>query len=293
MWAKTFDVGKDILSATSDGTTGGITCQLGNAVDSTADRDAAEIWGPPGYYAVPAAPTKNKPSCQAFAIRGSDRARVIGTRDSRDAAVVGNMVAGDRIIAGGFPSQSRVSVRFDGSVTLGTTDDNTADGNAVYYRVSALESRFWSPWGSQVHDATGYHARTFHGAKLDLGGLGLPSPFSAFGSMGSMSADMLFFNGALVSLGLDQGQTQAIVQALPLQTVLAALASSLTALEGFLTTAGAALTTGGGTGTLVSLSTGETAAGAALTSAAAAFTAAIAALATITTACATKATVAA
>ena len=56
---------------------------------------------------------------------------------------------------------------------------------------------------------------------------------------------------------------------------------------------GAALTTGGGTGTLVSLSTGETAAGAALTSAAAAFTAAIAALATITTACATKATVAA
>ena len=88
-------------------------------------------------------------------------------------------------------------------------EDNTATGNAVYHRVSPTEERFWSPWGSRVHDHTGLHERTFHGAKLDLGGLGLPAPFSAFGSMGSMSADMIFMQGALVSLGLDQGLTMA------------------------------------------------------------------------------------
>lgn len=292
-WSQFFDVGKDILVATADGTTGGITCQTGNAVDSTANKDSAEIWGPAGYYAVPANPTKGKPSCQALILKCSDYDVVFGTRDPRDAAVVGNLSPGDRVVAGGYPSQSRLHVKFDGSVSLLTTDDNTATGNAVFYRISAKESRFWSPWGSQVHDATGYHARTFHGAKLDLGGLGLPAPFSAFGSMGSLSADMIFMQGALVSLGLDQGLTMAVVQALPLQTVLAALATALTTLATALGTAGAALVTGGSGGTLPTLSTGESTAGAALNTASLAFSAAITALGTITTACATKATVAA
>jgi hypothetical protein len=266
-WSQYFDVGKDILSAEADANTGGITAQIGNATDSTADNDRAEMWSPPGFYAVPSAPTKGQPSTQAFAVRCSDHDIIVATRDPRDAKVIGNLKPGDRVIAGGFPAQSRLFVRADGSITALTTDDNTADGNSVYHRLSTTELRFWSPWGSQVHDQTGFHVRTWHGAKLDMGGLGLPAPFSSYGSFANMTAAIIRLNGAIVQLGQDQGNSQALVQATSLQTVMALVATALTAIETSLSTLGQPQS--------------------------AAITPAVAALATISSACATRAVTAA
>jgi len=277
-WSQFFDVGKDILEASANSTTGQITCQTGNSVDSTPSGEDDEIWAPAGYYAVPAAPTPGKPSCQSFKIKGSDYDICVGTRDPRDAKVIGNLKAGDRVIAGGYPSQSRCFVRADGSVSLVTTDDNTSDGNAVFYRVSPTEGRFWSPWGSQVHDHTGLHLRTWHGAKLDLFGLSLPAPFNAYGSMIGLQADIVTINAATLSLGRDQGLSSGAVLATQFQAVVATpMASAITALAAQLGAAGSALSSG---------NTG--AAGAALTSASGTLAAIIVALGTVSTACASK-----
>lgn len=257
-WSQMFDVGKDILSAEADPNTGAIIGQIGNATDSTADSDRFELWGPPGYYAVPAPPTAGQPSCQAVALRCGDHDIVIGTRDPRDAKAIGNLKPGDRAWCAGFPGQGRLYLRADGSVCLLTKDDNTPTGNDVYFRVEPEEMRFWSPWGSQVHDHSGWHLRTFHGAKLDLGGLGLPAPFSSFGSFANLTAAIIRINAPVVQLGQDSGNSQALAKVTTLATQLALVTTALADLA----TAVGAFT---GSGTFPGLAAAVTAIGAAAT----------------------------
>lgn len=227
-WTQFFDVGKDILSAEADSQTGGIIGQLGNATDSTADSDRFEMWGPPGYYAVPAPPTAGQPSTQAFAIRASDHDLVIAVRDSRGAKVVGNLKPGDRCIASELGS-ARALVRADGSVTLSTKDDN-ATGNDVYARVAPDGFLFWGPLGSFRSDTTGFHARTWHGAKLDMGGAGIPSPLAVYSSFVSVTANIIRLKGTLTQIGQDNGNSQALAQVTTLSAQLALLTTAVQSL---------------------------------------------------------------
>lgn len=131
VWSQLVDCGKDILSAGVDPATNVILCQTGNAVDSTADADASELYGPPGYYGIPANPTPGKPSCQPVTLKGSDRDMIIGTRDTRDSKIYGNLKPGERCIAAGFPAQGRILIKNNGAIVLYTTSDNTPGGTGV------------------------------------------------------------------------------------------------------------------------------------------------------------------
>ncbi len=234
IWAQLFDVGKDILVAAIDKVTGVITVQTGNATDLTADQDAAELWGPPGYYGLPANPTPGQASCQAVTMRAGDHDMVIGTRDTRDSSVYGNMKPGDRAICAGYPAQNQVLLKAsDGSINLLTTDDNTANGNTVQLRLAPLERRFWSTWGQELHDPTGWHLRTWHGGSIDVTGLGLPAPLSSLGlkSVINLSADCINLDASLLSLGRNNGgNAQPVVQATPLQGVMAVVGTAITSI---------------------------------------------------------------
>jgi hypothetical protein len=278
------DIGKDALSSVIDPTTGAILVQLGNATDSTPDADSAEMWaGAPGFYGLPAPPTPGNSSSQHVTLKDSDRDKIIGCRDIRDAAVYGNLNAGDRVMTAGFPGAARQFVRIDGSVTSLTTDDGTNTGNVVFARIASNytdqsgnpalggEWRYYAPWGGAWHDPSGYHLRTWHGVKIDAGGIVLPAPLSISGSSYTISADIVHLDAAMLALGRDNGTSQALAQALPLQAVLATLASSVNALA-------AAVASFTGTGAFPGLVAAETAIQAAIT-----------AVNTITTACATKA----
>ncbi len=230
LWSQFFDVGKDALVSTIDPTTGVILVQSGTATDATADTDSSEMWGPAGYYGLPASPTAGQPSCQLYVQKRSDIDGVLGTRDVRDAYVYGNLKPGERAVVGGYPTQGQLLIRNDGSVTLLTTDSNTAQGNLVYHRVTPTEDRFFAPWGSYWSDASGFHVRTWHGAKLDMTGLGLPAPFNTVNSVITLTADLIELDGA-VKLGRDAGTTQQVVQALPLQVALAPVITALTDIQ--------------------------------------------------------------
>ena len=254
-WSAFFDFGKDCLSAAIDKVTGVILVQIGNATDSTADSDAAELWGPPGYYGIPAAPTQGQPSCQAINLKDTNHDVIVATRDTRDSSIYGNLKAGERCIANGFPNQGSLLIKSDGSVSIATTDDNTATGNSVFTRVSPVEHRFFSPWGSELHDQTGWHLRTWHGTKIDAGGLGLPSALSSLGlqSYVTVTADIIHLDAAMLSLGRNTGGTSSpVVQAVPLATTLALVATALTdiavAMDGVATLLGTFTGTGGFSG---------------------------------------------
>ena len=145
--------------------------------------------------------------------------------------LVGNIKAGETNVAASM-GVGRLMLKANGAVALSTKDNNKTAGNDVFRQISPTEDRFFSPWGSVLQDATGWHLRTWHGAKVDVGGLGLPAPFSSLGLNSSfmVSADMINIDAALLSLGRDAGFTQAVVQALPLQAVMTLVAASLTAI---------------------------------------------------------------
>ena len=74
---------------------------------------------------------------------------------------------------------ARVVVRTDGTISLLTSDDNTATGNAVVFTVSSTKLAFTAPWGSFVFDATGFHLKTAAGPRIDMGGMNIPGIPSA------------------------------------------------------------------------------------------------------------------
>jgi hypothetical protein len=155
-----FDVGKDILIAYVDQATNVILAQFGDAMNDVADSDTAEVWGPPGYYAIPANPTKATGStiagaCQALVLKGSDRDRAFATRDVRDSSVYGNLKPGERCIAAGYPSQGRVLFKANGAVVAYTTSDNTPSGKSVSAYVGPDKIQLSNPFGAITIDSTG------------------------------------------------------------------------------------------------------------------------------------------
>lgn len=162
---------------------------------------------------------------------------VIIAADNASPSLVGNIKAGDTNVAAS-QGVARLMMKGDGRVALATKDTNKIAGNDVFTQVSPTEERFWSPWGSRLHDATGFHLRTWHGAKFDMGGFSLPAPFPSVGSTAMLSVDMMNLDVAILSLGRDIGFTQAVVQAQPLQVTMTLVATALTNIAASLATLG-------------------------------------------------------
>jgi hypothetical protein len=221
-----FSAGFDVLNATVDPTTGAMLLQIGDSTAQTVDSDGCELWQQSGFASMPQAPVPGQSGCQGIAIKRGDRDLVFATRDVRAANIYGNLAMGETCVyAAG--SQARTVYKADGSITHITTDDNTATGNSVLSRTTPTEERFWAPFGKRWHDVSGFHVRTWHGAKFDLGGLGLPAPFNIYSSMAALSADVVHIDAAVLSLGRDNGFCQAVVQATPLAKTMANVSTAM------------------------------------------------------------------
>lgn len=287
IFGQLFDLGVDVLVTTLDKATGVILAQLGNSTTGRVRSDRVEWWQHAGFTSRCALPTNGGSSCQSLVIKCGDRDIVFATRDTRGTSIVGALADGEACVyAPG--SQAAAFFKRDGSARLTTTDNNVepnpkgggTPGKAVFAGVSAYfqpltggnpvlggEFRWYGPWGGGWQDPGGYHLRTWHGIKVDAGGVGgLSLPGFSSGSAYTVSADTQVYDAAVLVLGRNNGTGQALVQALPLQSVMALVATALGAIETALSTLGQPQS--------------------------GAITPAVSALATITTACATKTTTA-
>lgn len=126
---------------------------------------------------------------------------ILGRVDSK--AAYGNMKEGEMCIhPGDADNASRVMFKADKSIILYTTDNALPTGKGVYLRVAPTALEFYAPWGRLVFDATGFHAVTASGARLDMGGIGgLPSPLDTLASYATLSAATVKCEGSVVFLG--------------------------------------------------------------------------------------------
>lgn len=174
--------------------TGTILCSLGSvnkggaaSSPGTADSSNAEWWQTVGLASRPSNPVGGASACQAVAIRQNDREIVIASRDTRTNSIYGNLAPGETcLFAAGADgkSQGRIMIKDEGSVTLMTTDDNTATGNATFFRIHPTKGMmFVAQWGSFTFDQTGFHVKHAAGFGIDGGAIGgMPAPFSALSS---------------------------------------------------------------------------------------------------------------
>jgi hypothetical protein len=249
-----FEFGVDVLASTLDPTTGTITLQLGDVAQGRADSNNAEMWqGASGICSRPALPTQGKASCQVCVIKKSDRDMPFAYRDLRATAIYANLEPGATCLYA-TAGQAREVCKADGSARQMTTDDNTETGNAVFAGISSVwqspsgpqpggEWRYYAPWGGAWQDPSGYHLRTWHGVKIDAGGVVLPAPLGLSGSTYTLSSDMVSLDAAMLSLGRNNGTAQALVQALPLQSLMATFAGEIAAFTSVVTTFAGAVAT--------------------------------------------------
>lgn len=228
-----FVIGIDVLSAALSAAKSTILAQTGDAVTGDVDSNNDEWYQHTGFASMPAPPTPGQPGCQAVKIRQGNNSACIASRDLRNNGIYGNLKPGEAcLFAPG--AQGRVICKSDGAITQLTTDDNTPTGNTVLSRLSPIERRFYAPFGQEWQDTTGYHLRTWHGASIDMGGLGLPAPFDIYKSSIRISADMINLDAAVLTLGRTTGTSLAnpVVQASPqFATVMGGLITALGAID--------------------------------------------------------------
>lgn len=218
-----FQVGVSILNTVVDKVTGTILAITGDARAPVTDSSEAEWWQHIGFASRPSNPTPANTEAQgicgeSLTQRRGDRDICYASRDIRGQMLSGNLGPGETIIyAGGKlgTSQGRLLMKDDGSVTLFTTDSNTATGNPVAFRISPTGGlEFTSQWGSMVLDQTGFHVKTKAGPRLDMGGItipGVPSAVTgAFTGYANLTAPSVQLAGANVTLGMGPILNQAV-----------------------------------------------------------------------------------
>lgn len=122
-----FSIGLDVTSCKIDPTTGAMLAQLGDATGAEADSDAAEIWQQAGIASLPAPPSSGTSSCQALAIRRTDRDIIFATCDKRATSTYGKLNPGETCVFATV-GQARTLYKADGHVVDMTTSDNTPTG---------------------------------------------------------------------------------------------------------------------------------------------------------------------
>jgi len=200
--ASLFIVGADILASARDAVTGLITLQLGDAVRRSVSSQNAELWFPFGWASRPAKATPGKPSAQAFGVCTGGRDAIIGGRDARSNAIYGGLAEGESC-AYAPAGQARALFKADGSVTLFTTDDNTATGKSCSFEFRSTGLKAVFPWGSLVFtEADGLVVNhPASGTSMAMGPVdGMPAPLDVIKGAFSVSAPMVEAKG-LVKLG--------------------------------------------------------------------------------------------
>lgn len=223
--------GVDILTTTLDRVTNKILAQTGNVVGEVAESDNVEWWQHVGFSSRPSNPTKGKTAAQALVMEEGGHDVAFASQDTRSQEIYGNLKPGETCLwAGGADglAQARVIEKADGSINIYTTDTNTKDGKAVYFRVAPDGFSFVAPWGSLKYDPTGFHINHASGASFNLGGIyGLPGPLSDISSYVRMQAGTLNVSASAQSMGVGPGKVP-LANATVLQGILTAIVTALT-----------------------------------------------------------------
>lgn len=202
--------GVDILTTTVDRVTNKILAQTGNVVGEVAESDNVEWWQHVGFSSRPSNPTKGKTAAQALVMEEGGHDIAFASQDTRSQEIYGNLKPGETCFyAAGADGlgQARVIGKADGSINIYTTDTNTKDGKAVYFRVAPDGFSFVAPWGSVKFDSTGFHINHSSGASFNLGGIyGLPGPLSDIASYVRMQAGSLNVSASAQSMGVGPGK---------------------------------------------------------------------------------------
>lgn len=223
--------GLDVLTTSVNRATGKILAQIGSVTEQTADGDNVEWWQHVGFASRPAKPTPGQKSAQAVLMSAGDHDIAIASQDTRYQDRYGNLDHGETVVYAVGPDgtgQARILLKKDGSVTLFTTDTNTAAGQSVYFRVKKDGFDWVAPWGTLKFDSTGFHVLHGSGASFDLGGIGgLPAPLDQISSYVRMEAGTVVANcsGAPVA---DATAVAAILAAI--QTEIVAIAAQFAVL---------------------------------------------------------------
>lgn len=200
-----------VLNVFSAATNGSILLQGGDNINGDAVSQDAQLISPFGFCSKPSLPTPGAgTAAEMITIQGlGSRDMVIGGRDIRTQAIYGNLAAGEScMFASGSDGngQARALAKADGSMTLYTTDTNTAAGNGVYFTVTPTGFNFVAPWGTMVFDATGFHITHMNGASINLGSInGAPPPLAALSSFVSITAGTFTSDCPITNLGVSSG----------------------------------------------------------------------------------------
>ncbi len=112
----------DILA--SDTSNGEVRCKLGEATTGHGKSADVAMYCAHGFIGVPDEPDADGSACQAFYAQDGDEQKIVGTRDNRLAAQVGELKEGDRAIVS--KGDARVLVKKAGaSATLFTKNQKT------------------------------------------------------------------------------------------------------------------------------------------------------------------------
>ena len=192
------DIGSDIMSAVLDSTTKAILLQLGDSTTGTATANRAELFQQAGFASMPAAPTQGSASCQSVAIKTPRGPIIIATRDTRASSIYGSLKPGETCVYA-TTGMARVLLKKSGSITLYTTDDNTASGVSITASLSPDGFAVHTPWGAIVLDSNGITLASQGGASLTLDASGTAKlngmRVAVQGSMAALSGTVGTFLG--------------------------------------------------------------------------------------------------
>lgn len=116
----------------------------------------------------------------------------------------------------------------DGSIVSATTDAGGAPtGTTITDAFTPTGTDYVAPWGRQSFDAHGWRVQTAGGGNLTIGYASGLIP--GMGSFLSAQADMIEIDAAVITVGPTGVPAMGVVQAIPLATALANVATALTA----------------------------------------------------------------
>lgn len=192
--------GLQILNITAGTHNNSMVAQVGDVISGNVESYTAQYVQQVGFCSIPPKAIPGISAADCILFKEVSRDFILATRDVASQANYGNLSYGETALyAAGAngTAQGRCILKGDGSVTLFTTDDNTATGNGVSLGITPTAFSFKAPWGKMTFDKTGLHISTISGASLDM--IGVADPIT--GNAVTITTGNCTVNSGTINLG--------------------------------------------------------------------------------------------
>lgn len=191
----------NILNVSLGDMNNSVEVQMGDVIAEEPENYTAQWIQHTGFCSLPPTAIANKSASEGMLLKRSDRDYVFASRDLLSQIIYGNLNPGEVTIysAGADGTgQARVMLKGDGSISFYTTDDNTANGNALQLTLSPTTGlSFVSAFGSMTFDQAGFRVSTTSGASFNVMSTSDPTTGNAI----MMSAGSCTINSGMITLG--------------------------------------------------------------------------------------------